>query len=174
MLQAGDILDLGPIGAKFFIKKTAAETEGRSFEMEWELAPESGGTPIHVHPRAAETYEVLEGEFDVYVDGVWRTLSAGERLAVEPGVPHTFRNSSADVVRIYNTHEPAMRFDQYFEGLGRLTSRGIISGQRITPKAILHLAMLMTSHEKEIISVRPPHLLMRMFGRIGRWLGYRI
>ena len=174
MLRAGDILDLSPIGAKFLIKKTAAETGGRSFEMEWELAPETGGTPIHVHPHATETYEVLEGKFEVYVDGVWRTLSAGERLGVEPGAPHTFRNSSADVVRVYNTHEPAMRFDQYFEGLGTLTNRGILSARRITPKAIVHLAMLMTSHEDEIISVKPPHLLMRIFGRIGRSLGYRI
>ena len=174
MLQAGDILDLGPLGAKFFIKKTAAETEGRSFEMEWELAPRTGGTPIHVHPHAAETYEVREGKFDVYVDGVWRTLSAGETLRVASAAPHTFRNSSTDIVRVYNTHEPAMRFDQYFEGLGKLTSRGIISAQQITPKAMLHLALLMTSHEEEIISVKPPHLLMRIFARIGRSLGYRI
>lgn len=174
MLQTGDILDLGPIGAKFFIRKTAAETEGRSFEMEWELAPESGGTPIHIHPNAWESYEVLEGKLDVYVDGVWQTLSTGERLEVESGIPHTFRNSSAEVVRVYNSHAPAMRFDQYFEGLGRLTSRGILSAQRITPRAILHLALLMTSHEEEIISVKPPHRLMRIFARIGRMLGYRI
>ena len=174
MLKAGDILDLGPIGAKFFIKKTEAETDGRSFEMEWELAPNTGGTPVHIHPHATESYEVLEGKFDLYVDGVWRTLSAGERLVVEPGTPHTFRNSTAEVVRVYNTHEPAMRFDQYFEGLGRLTSRGIISAPRITPKAILHLALLMTSHEDEIVSIKPPHLLMRIFARIGRSLGYRI
>lgn len=174
MLKTGDILDLGPLGAKFFITKTAAETEGRSFEMEWELAPETGGTPIHIHPHATETYEVLEGKFEVYVDGTWRTLSAGERLRVEPGTPHTFRNSSAGVVRVYNTHEPALRFDQYFEGLNRLTSRGIISTQRMTPKVILHLALLMTSHEEEIISVKPPQLLMRIFSRVGRSLGYRI
>jgi quercetin dioxygenase-like cupin family protein len=174
MLRAGDILNLGPLGARFLIRKTAAETEGRSFEMEWHLAPKSGGTPIHVHPQATETYEVLEGKFEVYVDAAWRTLSAGERLAVEPGTPHTFRNSSADVVRVYNTHQPAMRFDQYFEGLSQLVNRGVISTPRITPRAIVHLAMLMTTHEEEIISVKPPHLLMRILGRIGRSLGYRI
>lgn len=174
MLQAGDTLDLGALGAKFFIRKTAAETDGRSFEMEWELGPETGGTPIHVHPKASETYEVLEGMLEVYDNGVWRTLSAGERLVIEAGVPHTFRNSTAAVARVYNTHAPAMRFDHYFEGLGKLSSGGIISAQRITPKAILHLAMLMTSHEDEIISVKPPHRLMRIFARIGRWLGYRI
>src|SRR3990170_36167 len=94
MLQAGDVLDLTPIGAVFRIKKTAAETGGRSFEMEWELAPQTGGTPIHIHPQALESYEVLHGELDIYVDGRWKTLSSGEKLAVAPGVPHTFRNGS--------------------------------------------------------------------------------
>jgi quercetin dioxygenase-like cupin family protein len=174
MLKVGDVLDLSALGTKFIIKKTAGETEGNSFEMEWELGPQTGGTPIHVHPHAVETYEVLEGKLDVYVDGRWRTLSAGERLSVEQGEPHTFRNSSTELARVYNTHQPAMRFAEYFEGLGIITSRGIISSQRITPKAILHLAILMTNHKDEIISVSPPNLVMRIFGSLGRLLGYRI
>ena len=52
MPHAGDVLDLSPIGAVFHVKKTSAETQGRSFEMEWELLPNSGGTPVHIHPRA--------------------------------------------------------------------------------------------------------------------------
>ena len=116
---------------------------------------------------------MLEGKFDIYVDRAWRTLTAGERLEVGPGTPHTFRNSSAEVVRVYNAHKPAMRFDQYFEKLSNLAHRGIISA-RVTPKAIVHLAMLMTSHEEEIISISPPHMFMRICGRLGRALGYRV
>jgi len=40
--------------------------------MEWDLAPRTGGAPVHIHPHAAETYEVLEGELDVYVAGAER------------------------------------------------------------------------------------------------------
>jgi hypothetical protein len=76
MLQAGDVLDLGPLNTKFTIVKTAADTGGRSFEMEWELGPQTGGTPVHIHPQAVETYEVLQGELDVYIDGTWKTLRA--------------------------------------------------------------------------------------------------
>lgn len=174
MLKPGDVLDLSPLGMKFFIKQTATETEGRSFDMEWELAPNTGGTPVHIHPHAKETYEVLEGELDVYVKGNWRTLSTGQQLVVNAGVPHTFRNSSAKVARVFNSHQPAMRYDEYFEGLGRITSRGILSAQRVTFKAILHLAVLMTSYREEIISVRPPDAVMRLLGRGGRLLGYEV
>lgn len=174
MLKSGNVLDLGPLGAKFTIKKTAAETEGQSFEMEWELDPKTGGTPIHIHPHATETYEVLEGNLDLYVDGTWRTLTAGERLTVEKGVPHTFRNGTAAPARVYNTHAPALRYSEYFEGLCSIVDRGILSAKGITPKAILHLAILMTTYKDEIISVRPPNALMRLFGLFGRALGYRL
>lgn len=173
MLKSGEVLDLTPVGAKFFIKKTAADTDGRALEMEWELAPKSGGTPVHIHPDATETYEVLEGEFDVFVDGEWRTLGVGERVAVPPGVPHTFRNSTGGVVRVYNAHEPAMRFGEYFGALADLVQSGTVSSQRMTLKAILHLSLVMRRHEAEIISVKPPHFVMRTFARLARALGYR-
>lgn len=173
MVRAGDVLDLGPLGAIFHIRKTAADTQGRSLEMEWELAPRSGGTPIHVHPHATESYEVLDGKFDVYVDGAWRTLSAGARIVVNPGVPHTFRNASDVLARVYNTHAPAMRFGEYFEGLHRIANSGTITSQRITPRAILYLSVLMISFKDEIRSVSPPYAAMKVLAMIGRLLGYR-
>jgi mannose-6-phosphate isomerase-like protein (cupin superfamily) len=174
MVRAGDVLDLGPLGTRFHIKKTAAETDGRSFEMEWEIGPRTGGTPIHIHPHASESYEVLQGEFDVYLDGEWRTLLAGERVVVNSGVPHTFRNSTDAPVRVHNTHAPAMRFGEYFEGLHRLANSGAISPEGINPRAILSLSVLMTSFKDEIRSVSPPYAVVKMFALFGKLLGYRI
>ena len=174
MVKAGDVLDLGPLGMKFLITRTAAETNGQSFDMEWELAPKTGGTPVHIHPHATESYKVLAGDLDVYVNGSWRTLSTGEQVVVEAGVPHTFRNSSATVTRVQNGHQPAMRYDQYFDGLYRITRSGVLSGQRMTFKAILHLAVLMTSYKEEIVSVRPPNSVMRVLGSVGRIFDYQV
>lgn len=174
MLKPGDVLDLGPLRTKFYIKKTAAETDGQSFEMEWDLGPNTGGTPVHIHPSAVETYEVLEGELDVYVDGVWRTLESGETLTVERGVPHTFRNASDRLTRVYNTHAPAMEFANYFEGLDKLANSGVISSSRMTAKAILALSAHMSNHTDEIKTVRPPYVVMRALGFLGRLLGYGV
>ena len=173
MLRVGDVLDLTPIGAVFRIKKTAAETEGRSFEMEWELAPETGGTPVHIHPHAVETYEVLQGELDLFIAGIWRTLGPGEKVVVNPGVPHTFRNASQVAARVYNTHEPAMRFDEYFEGLERIVNSAVPPDGKVTPKAILYLSVLMNSFKDEIRSVQPPYIVTRIFAALGKLLGYQ-
>lgn len=174
MPRTGEVLDLTPIGAVFHIKRTARETQGGSFEMEWELAPHTGGTPVHVHPRATESYEVLEGKLDLYVNGTWRTLSAGEKATVDPGVAHTFRNVSDSRTRVYNTHAPAMRFGEYFEALHRVVNSGTIRDGRLTPKAILHLSVLMTSFTDEIRSVSPPHAVMSVLALLGKALGYRL
>src|SRR3954452_875960 len=62
-LNTGDTLDLSRIGMVFRVMKTGAETAGRSFEMEMDLLPRSGGTPLHLNPSAMESYEVLHGTF---------------------------------------------------------------------------------------------------------------
>lgn len=172
MLQPGDVLDLGPLDTKFYIERTGAETGGKSLEMEWELGPKTGGTPVHVHPHATESYEVIEGQLDVFVNDEWRTLKPGDRVTVEPGVPHTFRNTSPEVTRVHNVHRPAMRFGEYFYRLDKLANSGVISSGRMTPKAILHLSILMTSYPSEIRSVRPPFAVMRVLAIVGRMLGY--
>ena len=172
MIQPGDVLDLGPLDTKFHIKRTGEETDGEALEMEWELGPKTGGTPVHIHPHAAESYEVIEGRLDVYVKDGWRTLSPGDSVTVEPGVPHTFRNASPEVTRVYNVHRPAMRFGEYFYRLDKVVNSGVVSSSGMTPRAMLHLSILMTSYPNEIRSVRPPFAIMRVFAMVGRMLGY--
>ena len=172
MIQPGDVLDLRPLDTRFHVKRTGVETDGQALEMEWELGPKTGGTPVHIHPHASESYEVLEGQLDVYVRNEWRTLQSGDRVTVEPGVPHTFRNAGSEVARVYNVHQPAMRFGEYFYRLDKVVNSGVVSSSGMTLKAMLHLAILMTSYPSEIRSVRPPSAIMRVFARIGRMLGY--
>src|SRR3954469_23808041 len=107
-VKSGETLDLSRIGMIFRIRKSAADTAGRSLEMEMDLLPRSGGTPLHVHPSAEESYDVLQGTFEVNVGGVWTTAAPGDRVVVPPGTPHTFRNSSTERVTVYNAHRPAM------------------------------------------------------------------
>lgn len=172
MIQSGDVLDLRPLDTRFHIKRTGVETDGRALEMEWELGPKTGGTPVHIHPHASESYEVIEGRLDVYVKNAWTTLSPGDRVTVEPGVPHTFRNAGSEVARVYNVHQPAMRFGEYFYRLNKVVNSGVVSSSGMTLEAMLHLAILMTSYPGEIRSVRPPNAIMRAIAAVGRMLGY--
>ena len=98
----------------------------------------------------------------------------GEKVGVEKGMPHTFGNSSNETTRVYNTHQPAMRFDQYFEDVCKLTDSGIIRLDKITFKALLYLSVLLTSYKDEIQFVSPPYAIIQIFGFSGRLLGYKV
>ena len=171
-IRSGDRLDLSPIGAIFHVLRTGDDTNGKALEMEWELAPHASGTPVHVHPHATESYEVIEGRLDVFIDGRWKTLSRGESASVPPGVAHTFRNPDAAVSRIRNTHAPALRFGEYFGTIHRIVESGAVAHDRMTPKAMLYLAAVMMRFKPEIVSVRPPHFVIAASAVLAKLLGY--
>jgi len=69
------------------------ETGGELFEATNWIDAGMSGPRVHVHPTADESYDVVEGALDVCVDGVWKTLRAGESATAPAGVPHTLRHT---------------------------------------------------------------------------------
>ena len=177
MLLPNQTIDMTPIGVIFHITKTPEQTNGQSLEMEWELLPKASGTPVHIHPLANETYKVLEGKFEVSINGQWKMLQAGEELTVNKGVPHTFRNPIDGVTRIYNTHSPAMQFDNYFEGLSNIVTKlsyGSKKKMKMNLNTITHLCMLMKKYKAEIVSVNPPNFVVSIMNVIGKIRGIKV
>ncbi len=68
----------------------------------------TGGPPLHLHPQAEESYEVLEGKAEVFVHDEWRTLEPGDKAVVPPGVPHTVRALADTGAIVVNIHRPAL------------------------------------------------------------------
>jgi len=171
MLHPAQTLDMTPIGMIFRIVKTAEQTNGQSLEMEWELLPQSEGTPVHVHPRASETYRVLQGQIEVNLDGQWHWLHEGEEITVPAGIPHTYRNPTDNVTKVYNIHAPAMEFGTYFTDLHKLVDKLSNQGQHkltFNLNTIIYLAMLMKKYPKEIVSVNPPNFIVSFLNFLGK------
>src|SRR5687767_14065959 len=105
------ILDFAATGMWWEITRSTADTGGAFLEMTNVIAPGFAGPPVHLHPHAEESYEVLEGKLEVYVDGSWRPFTAGECATVPAGIPHSVRNLSSAEVRIRNVHKPALAFE---------------------------------------------------------------
>ena len=81
----GKVLDLRSVfGLKGTITTPAAATDGAYVEMDVMLEP-GGNTNFHYHPEQEETYEVVEGTLEVFYDGGWRPVPAGETLTVPTG-----------------------------------------------------------------------------------------
>ena len=142
-----------PDGSVYVVRRPAAETAGELVEMEFILPSGCVPPPPHVHHSQTEDYEVLEGSFEVLIDGRWQTLSAGEFASVPVGALHTFRNRSGAVVRVRNRHRPAMRFEQFIERTCEVLRAADVRRKR-DPRVFLYLSMVMLDFEDTLIAPR--------------------
>jgi len=168
---------MAPIGMVCTVVKTAAQTNGQSLEMEWRLQPNTGGTPVHIHPTAKETYKVLQGQLEVSVNCKWQMLNTGDELTILQGTPHTFRNPSNHITRVYNTHTPALHFGEYFTGLRNIVQKLSGGGTKklhMNFNTATHLCMLMKKHKQELVSVSPPRFIVTILNSIGKIRGLKV
>jgi mannose-6-phosphate isomerase-like protein (cupin superfamily) len=179
MAFKNQVLDMTPVGMRFTVLQTAADTEGKSLDLHWELLPGCNmqNPLVHIHPHAIETYEVLEGEMEVFIKNKWLTAKKGDYIVVPLGVTHCFRNPSDEVVKVFNTHEPALKMEDYFEDVVRILD--IITNNRTDAftmnfKTKLYMSALMNKYRHEIIATSPPDFAIRLLGLVAKWKGIRI
>jgi mannose-6-phosphate isomerase-like protein (cupin superfamily) len=172
MAKTGDRFEL-PDGSTYEVTKSTAETDGERVEMDFTLPAGSYAPPAHVHHGLIEEYEVIEGDFDVMVDGDWRTLGPGKSAAVPEGALHTFKNRSGETVRVHNVHRPAARFEDYIEHAHELMrARGIKSGK--DPRVPIYLSMLMLEYPETLAPGRArERVMLKSLAGLGRLLRFK-
>lgn len=178
MAMEPKILDMTPLGMRFTVLKNSSQTNGASLDLHWELLPGCNMVDplFHTHPNAIETYEVLEGEMEFYVKDRWISAKKGDFLSVPKGVTHTFRNPTDKIVTVFNTHQPALDMEQYFEDVVKVLDKA--TKNRTKPfkmdfTAKLYLGVLMSNYRNAIIAVKPPDFAVRILGFIGRLSGIK-
>ncbi|HTA04853.1 MAG TPA: cupin domain-containing protein [Solirubrobacteraceae bacterium] len=162
-----------PDGSVYTVTSASADNAGEFVGMEFTLPPGSVAPPPHVHPSPVEEYEVIEGAFDVMVDGRWRTLTVGESASIPTGALHTFKNRSGETVRVRNVHRPAARFEDYIEHICKLTrARGITGAKDL--RLPLYLSMLMLEYPETLAPGRwRERIPMKALAGLGRALRLR-
>ncbi len=175
MATKNQILDMTPIGMKFTILQTSADTQGKSLDLHWELLPGCNMKDplVHTHPNAIETYEILEGEMEFFVKDKWVPAKKGDKLTVPKGIKHAFRNPTQDVVKVFNTHQPALKMENYFEDVCKVLDK--LTGNRkkdfrMNLKAMLYMSVLMNHYRNDIIAKKPPDAAIKVLGCIGNLL----
>ena len=159
-----------PDGSVYIVRRPAAATGGESVEMEFVLPPGCVPPPPHVHPHQVEEYEVLEGCFDVVINGEWRTLGRGESATVPVRALHTFRNHSGRVVRVRNWHRPAVRFEDFIERTCRTLQAAGVKRKR-DPRLFLYLSMVMLEFDDTLVpGRRRERVPIQAMARVARLL----
>ena len=169
MATAGDQFKM-PDGSVYIVRRSAADTGGEFVEMEFVLPPGCVPPPLHVHRAQVEEYEVIEGRFEVVVDGRWSSLAAGESASVPLGAVHTFKNRSGETVRVRNWHRPAMRFEDFIERISRTLQAAGVTRKR-DPRVPLYFSMVMLEFDDTLVPARKRERLpMQALARLARLL----
>ena len=178
MKELNRILDMTPLGMKFTVLKSGAQTNGKSLELHWELLPGCNMKDplVHIHPNAIETYEILEGEMEFFIKDKWVTAKKGDKLSVPIGVTHTFRNPTNEIVTVFNTHQPALQMEAYFEAVCKVLDK--VTNNRtkefkMNLNAKLYLGVLMNNYRNDIIAINPPDFAVKLLGFIGKLIGIK-
>lgn len=124
-------------GETFTFTETADETGGARVVTEIEVQP-GGGPPAHAH-HPQETFELVDGEVQLLLNGRRRRLEPGEAVVVPPGHVHTFTNSGAGTATVKVTVAPPCDFERIMRALAGLQRDGRIGppGTRPSEPALM-------------------------------------
>jgi quercetin dioxygenase-like cupin family protein len=170
MAEAGERFEMLD-GSTYVVVTPTAETGGEFVEMEFVLPPGCVPPPPHVHPSQVESYEVIEGSFDVLVGEEWITLAPGESASVPVGKQHTFRNRSGRTVRVKNWHRPALRFEEFIQRVNESMKETGITRPR-DPRIPVCLSSVMLEYSETLVPSRQRELIpMKAMAAAGKLFG---
>ncbi len=81
------------------------------------LSPPGTFVPPHIHPTQDEFIWVLEGRFDLLLEGQWHTAGVGDLIRLPMGVPHGIFNKSGGTNRCVFWVAPTRRLFDLFTRL---------------------------------------------------------
>ena len=134
-LRPGDgrAIELGTFAMT--VKATAEETGGLVSVLDAEEPP-GFGPPLHIHHDAAEAFYVLEGEYQIFIEGAAHRCPAGSFILIPSGLRHGFR-VGAMPSRKLNLYAPAEMIG-YFRDLSKAIKGGDADPDRLTDIARRH------------------------------------
>ncbi|GAB5436018.1 cupin domain-containing protein [Falsiruegeria mediterranea] len=100
--------------------KVSSEQSGGAYTLMEDNLKATFALGLHRHDTHAETFYVMEGEIDFYVDGDWHRCGAGATLHVPPGVPHACRVAHGEPARMLMIFQPS-GFDLFLAELATMT-----------------------------------------------------
>jgi quercetin dioxygenase-like cupin family protein len=77
--------------------------------LELSYGPGFEGVDPHTHSDHTDSFYVLEGEVEFFLDGAWHRAGPGTFLSASPGIEHGFRPAGVSF-RLLNFHTPNVGF----------------------------------------------------------------
>lgn len=88
------------------------KVNGEYFCQGYSVVYPDGGIPVHQH-ETIETYTILSGTGEMYVDGETQPLKAGDSIYIERNLPHGLKNTGDSDMHVMYVYAPKMIVDHW-------------------------------------------------------------
>jgi quercetin dioxygenase-like cupin family protein len=129
----GESIDLGNFEMSVLV--TGSETGG-VFALLEATEPPNFGPPLHIHHDCAEAFYVLEGEYQIFIEGAAHRCPAGSFILIPSGLRHGFRVGDKPSRKL-NLYAPAEMIG-YFRDLSNAIKGKDADPDRLTDIARRH------------------------------------
>ena len=116
-------------------KVTSYDTSGDYDMMMAETPPQVQGPPPHLHNSFKESFLIIEGEMEFFINGEVIHVKAGESVDIPPKTLHTFGNKTNTTCKWVNIHSPK-GFRAFFDTMGIPSENENAQIESITPTII--------------------------------------
>ena len=102
-----------------FIKVGSADT-GYAYTLVEDNLKTTFSLGLHLHRHHAETFYILQGSLEFFIDGDWMTAGPGACIHIPPGIPHACKVSDGSPsARMLMIFQPS-GFDLFLSELAKL------------------------------------------------------
>jgi mannose-6-phosphate isomerase-like protein (cupin superfamily) len=157
MPRPGDVIEHPVTGERITFIRTAGQTGGQYTELELVVKPHGFVAATHIHPRQAESFEIVSGAFGFIVDGKERRAEAGERVVIRPGTPHTWWNAGISEATAIVQFRPSLKTEEFFETFFGLAQDGKVDPRTGLPEQPW-LAMIVLRYHQDFAYIADPPL----------------
>ena len=90
-LKAGEGIHIDFRGTKMTVKVSDEQSEGAYSLIEM-IHPPNVGPALHIHPRGAEAFYVLDGQYTIHSGGNTYQAGLGDFVFIPKGVAHNYQS----------------------------------------------------------------------------------
>lgn len=101
------------LGNEIKLKLSSSESGGELYVFEV-LSPPGAVVPPHVHRKEDELIHVIDGEYEIFLDGRTHTAGPGAVVNFPRLIPHGFGNISKRPTRALFVVLPGANFEKFF------------------------------------------------------------
>lgn len=174
--RCGDLYENKVTGERAVVLRGDEDSHGQSGLVHLTVRPHGAVVGEHLHPQFRERFLVISGRLGTRVDGVERTLEAGQEAAAAAGSAHDWWNAGEDEAQVLVEFLPlSPRFELMIGNMFGLANAGRTNAKGMP--GLLQLAVIGKEFQDVMRFTKPPRAVQTvMFGLlspVSRMRGYR-